>query len=233
MALPYFFADPVNQPEVILDEETSRHIVQVLRMQEGDCFLLTDGKGLQATAEIIHAHKKHCSARVIETAFTPQRVEHVTIAISLVKNMSRFEWFLEKATELGVREIIPLICERTERLKFRYDRMISICRSAMLQSMQTWLPVLQEPREYTDVVDTLVHTRKFIAHCAHDLKSDLRSATFNPPHSVSILIGPEGDFTASEISYAKEHDFLPVSLGNTRLRTETAGIYAAVMLTAR
>src|SRR4030095_11060331 len=144
MALPFFYIqepDPL-QKEIVLDEDTSRHIIQVLRMKEGEKMNLTDGKGNLIIAEIFDAHKKHCMVNVVDSRLTTHHSRKITIAISLLKNTNRFEWFLEKATEIGISEIIPLICERTEKQKFRYDRMKGICISAMLQSQQCWLPEL-------------------------------------------------------------------------------------------
>src|SRR6188768_40717 len=150
MTLPFFYIPDYNssQKEIVLDEDTSRHVVQVLRMKVGEKLNLTDGKGNLITAEVIDAHKKHCSVKIIDSQLTIHDSRKITIAISLLKNTSRFEWFLEKAAEIGVSEIVPLICERTEKQKFRYDRMKGICISAMLQSQQTWLPVLHEPKQF-------------------------------------------------------------------------------------
>ena len=229
MSLPYFFIDTLSAEmrQIDLDEDTSRHITQVLRMQEGEKIKLTDGKGHIAQCDIISAHKKHAAVRITSFETTTKKSPRLTIAISLVKNASRFEWFLEKATELGASEIIPLICERTERQKFRHDRMISICTSAMLQSMQAWLPELHEPIQFHDVVKNVKHQQKMIAHCVKDTKVEYASL-YNPSLSTHIiLIGPEGDFTEKEIASAKECNFVPVSLGSSRLRTETAGIFAA------
>jgi len=232
MALPFFYITDYNssQKEIVLDEDTSRHVVQVLRMKEGEKLNLTDGKGSLITAEVIDAHKKHCSVKIIDSQFTTYTSRKVTIAISLLKNTSRFEWFLEKATEIGVSEIIPLICERTEKQKFRYDRMKGICISAMLQSQQTWLPVLHEPKQFSHLaIGQFDDQQKFIAHCEESgQKKNL--STFQPFNNSTILIGPEGDFSKEEIEFALQKSFIPVSLGETRLRTETAGIVAAVLL---
>ena len=212
---------------VDIDEDTSRHIIQVLRMQEGEKIKLTDGKGHTVQGDIISAHKKHAAVQITSFEIAAKRTTQLTIAISLVKNASRFEWFLEKATELGTSEVIPLICERTERQKFRHDRMMGICRSAMLQSMQAWLPELHEPVHFNDVVKNAKHQQKMIAHCMKDAKVEFASL-YNPSLDTHvILIGPEGDFTEKEIAAAKECSFVPVSLGSTRLRTETAGLFAA------
>lgn len=213
--------------ELDLDEDTSRHVIQVLRMHEGEKVKLTDGKGHSAIAVVAAAHKKHASIKIISFEPAHSRLPRLTIGISLVKNTSRFEWFLEKATELGVYGIIPMLCERTVRDKFRHDRMLGICKSAMLQSMQTWLPVLEEPASFNEVVSLATHQQKMIAHCVKDAKVDF-SSLYNPSLETHIiLIGPEGDFSEQEIAKAKESDFVPVSLGSNRLRTETAGIFAA------
>lgn len=210
-----------------LDEDTSHHIVQVLRMKEGEKIAITDGKGNVASGMIATAHKKHVSIHIISFETTPPITPKLSIAISLVKNSSRFEWFLEKCTELGVTEILPLLCDRTERQKFRHDRMLGICRSAMLQSLQTWLPVLHGPVSFNDVVRGAKEQQKMIAHCVREAKVDF-SSLYNPSlDSHIILIGPEGDFSESEIAVARANNFIPVSLGSTRLRTETAGVFAA------
>ena len=232
MTLPFFYIADFNssQKEIVLDEDTSRHVVQVLRMKEEEKLNLTDGKGNLMTAEVIDAHKKHCSVKIIDTQHTTQDSRKVTIAISLLKNTSRFEWFLEKASEIGISEIIPLICERTEKQKFRYDRMKGICISAMLQSQQTWLPILHEPKQFNHLaIEQFDNQQKFIAHCEESGKKNTLSTIKPLNHSV-ILIGPEGDFSKQEIELALQNNFIPVSLGETRLRSETAGIVAATLL---
>ena len=234
MTLPFFYIAGYNssQKEIVLDEDTSRHVVQVLRMKEGEKLNLTDGKGSLITAEIADAHKKHCSVKIIDSQLTAHDSRKVTIAISLLKNTSRFEWFLEKATEIGISEIIPLICERTEKQKFRLDRMKGICISAMLQSQQCWLPELHEPGKYVEYIKSITdnsEVTKFIAHCEESTgKKNL--STFQLLNHSIILIGPEGDFTKNEIELALQNNFIPVSLGETRLRSETAGMVAATLL---
>jgi 16S rRNA (uracil1498-N3)-methyltransferase len=152
------------------------------------------------------------------------------IAISLIKNRDRFEWFLEKATEIGVTAIIPLICERTEKEKFRFDRMQGICISAMLQSQQVWLPVLHEPIPFKQVIEEAKQEQKFIAHCMPGEKGNLAGLVNKELSSRIILIGPEGDFTREEADLAIQYQFSPVALGETRLRSETAGVVAATIL---
>jgi 16S rRNA (uracil1498-N3)-methyltransferase len=234
MQLPFFYIKEFDhtQKEIELDEDTSKHIVQVLRSKEGEKVNLTDGKGNLLEAEIIEAHKKHCRVNIQHSTFNIQQSKRITIAISLLKNTSRFEWFLEKATEVGISEIIPLICERTEKQKFRHDRMKQICISAMLQSQQTWLPVLHEPLKYIEYIKTNenINSKKLIAHCDEGNKqtiANLQTGTFS---QWQIAIGPEGDFTKEEIELAKQNGFISVSLGNTRLRSETAAVVAATLL---
>lgn len=228
MILPYFFAENLNTKIITLDEGASKHL-NVLRMQKGGQILLTDGKGKKANANVIDDNRKKCLVEIYSSVVEKKKPGKISIAISLLKNTSRFEWFLEKATEIGVSEIIPLLCERTEKEKFRFDRMQQILISAMLQSQQCWLPVLHQPTEFKNII-TQKNDRKFIAHCIDEEKTPLTNEQINQSTSVLILIGPEGDFTEKEIAVAIENIFQPISLGSTRLRTETAGMFAAVVL---
>jgi len=232
MVLPFFYKENLtaSSADVVLDEATSKHVVQVLRMQNGEQLQLTNGKGILFTVEIIDNNRKRCTVKVLETFDIPHSPLHITIAISPVKNNTRFEWFLEKATEIGVTEIIPLVCTRTEKAAFKFDRMKSILVSAMLQSQQCWLPVLHEPTKFNALITSAAHQQKFIAHCIDDAKRNLADLNNESLSSKIILIGPEGDFTPEEIILALQHHFNAVSLGNTRLRTETAGIVAATLL---
>jgi 16S rRNA (uracil1498-N3)-methyltransferase len=215
-----------------LDEDTSKHVVQVLRMKIGEKLLLTDGKGSRAEAEITDDNKKRCIVKLLSVKTEPPKENRIAIAISLVKNASRFEWFLEKAGEMGLTEIIPLICERTEKERFRYERMQQILVSAMLQSQQTHLPQLQQPIEFEKLVNAGSgdYPDKYIAHCLEEEKTSLYSQLENKSSGRIILIGPEGDFSPGEIKMAIEKGYRPVSLGVTRLRTETAGLVAAALL---
>lgn len=235
MALPFFYIESFDaaQQLITLNEETSKHIVQVLRMKVGEQLNLTDGKGNLLTVAISDAHKKHCVVRIQAVSYKPQAARKTTIAVSLVKNASRFEWFLEKATEIGVTEILPLLCERTERQHFRFDRMKGILVSAMLQSQQAWLPVLHEPTKFEHAIrltpssDELL---KLIAHCEETEKNPFSNFQIDQFENCIILIGPEGDFTTTEINTAVAEGYKPVMLGETRLRTETAAVVAATLL---
>jgi 16S rRNA (uracil1498-N3)-methyltransferase len=237
MNLPLFYISDIiaAQKEMELDEDTSKHVVNVLRKKKGDQLHLTDGKGFLLLTAITDDHKKRCRVTVLNEQFIPQTGHKISIAISLLKNASRFEWFLEKATELGITEIIPIICDRTEKQHFRYDRMQNILVSAMLQSQQAWLPVLHQPVGFGQLLkqeDVIDNTQKFIAHCMPGSKQPLAAMVNASLPSQIILIGPEGDFTNEEVSFATQHYFIPVTLGDTRLRTETAGMVAAVLLKA-
>jgi 16S rRNA (uracil1498-N3)-methyltransferase len=228
MTLPYFYEPEISPAATAftLSEETSKHCIKVLRMEKGEQLNITDGKGNLFTATILIEDKKNTEVKIGSTVTSPQQKRKVAIGISLLKNTGRFEWFLEKATEIGVSEIIPLICSRTERQHFRYDRMNAVLIAAMLQSQQSWLPELHEPRSFEQVLVS-AH-QKFIAHCAEEQKKEIKDISIS--ENVLMLIGPEGDFTPDEISSALHSNFQPVSLGQTRLRTETAGVVATTLL---
>lgn len=228
---PFFFEENISVAgELVLSEETSRHAVQVLRMEEGERIMITDGKGRTLTTEITFADKKRTTVKIIQKDFLERPSPQNAIAISLIKNNNRFEWFIEKATEIGISTIIPLICKRSEKAHFKKERIRSILISAMLQSKQSWLPELSEEVSFFDLVNHDDHQQKFIAHCLPEEKKQLKNV-LEPGSSKIILIGPEGDFTPEEIQKALEQNYVPISLGDTRLRTETAGIVAAVLLT--
>ena len=241
MAFPFFYIEAIqnNISSIILNEETSKHVVQVLRMQNGEQLQLTDGKGNLFTAAITDNHKRNCEVKILQITNHQLPTTNNTIAISLVKNAHRFEWFLEKATEIGVTEIIPLICARTEKQHFRHDRMKGIIISAMLQSQQCWLPLLHGPVKLNEVISKAKQEQKFIAHCEDENnKVQLSTLLTNLPLAIGttsklILIGPEGDFTKEEIQFALQNNFTAVALGNTRLRTETAAVVSAALLCTR
>ncbi len=230
--LPLFYSiEPANSNDfMILEEDASKHVVQVLRMKKGDRLQLTDGIGNLYTGEIIHDHKKKVEVRIQEKMYNEPGSKKITIAISILKNAARFEWFLEKATEIGISAIRPLICERTERQHFRADRLQNILISAMLQSHQCWLPALHDPASFTQIVNESSHSQKFIAHCVEQKKTQLADVLDDSLPERIMLIGPEGDFSTNEIALAIQKGFTPVSLGENRLRSETAGVVASAML---
>ena len=230
MPLPFFFEENLPGGETFaMSEETSKHIVQVLRMRENENLIVTNGKGQVLTTRLIKANIKKAEVQVINKSNRPKILPQISIGISPTKNRNRFEWFLEKATEIGVSDIIPIICERTEKSNFRYDRMKNIVVSAMLQSRQAWLPILHQPVRFKEIIENHGYDNKFIAHCIDDEKNPLSSEAILKGDRI-ILIGPEGDFTKEEVAAAVKNDYTAISLGETTLRTETAGIVASVLL---
>lgn len=233
MSIPIFYNADSNSSKkiILLDENTSRHIAQVLRMKTGSSLQLTDGNGNLYNCQISLIHKKNCEVEVLETKFIENKTQKISIAISLLKNANRFEWFIEKATEIGVSEIIPLLCERTEVQKFRFERMKTICISAMLQSQQYYLPLLHEPTKFNKlVVEKNNNCQKLIAYCSETEMQRLTYQQISKSSNQIILIGPEGDFSKNEVELAIQNHFIPVSLGKNRLRTETAAVVAATLL---
>ena len=233
--IPFFYIDETLREgqETVLSEETSKHLSAVLRMKEGEELHLTNGKGYLYTALIQESHKKKTRVKIQSSNYTEKAGPSIIIAIGLIKNSSRFEWFLEKVTEIGIQSIIPLITARTEKQHLRIDRLKNILVSAMLQSQQVWIPEFSEPVSYNKLFQLPAITgcgQKLITHCEEEEKQDLIRMSSIPHQSRVILIGPEGDFNPEEIVLAKSNGFQPVTLGNTRLRTETAGIVAASLL---
>lgn len=230
MNLPYFYEPSVSKQQHNLSEETSKHCVQVLRMKANDTLNLTDGKGNLYKAVIINPDKKNClvSIEEIKTTNSDAHNKNLSVAISILKNPARLEWFIEKAAEIGVRAIFPLICDHTEKENFRHERMKSILIAAMLQSEQTFLTELHQPEKFHDFIDKSFDGLKLIAHCSEGEKIILTN--FKTNQSILILVGPEGDFSSSEVEASLKRNFVAVSLGNTRLRTETAGVVAAALL---
>ena len=230
MDIPFFYAPALQEGlhSLTLPEDASRHILSVLRMEVGEALRLVDGQGLVATARIVGMNRKQCTVELTETYRLKNTRRPVTIAISLLRNADRFEWMLEKVTEIGVAAVIPLRCERTVRQQFRAERMHRIVVSAMLQSQQAWLTRITEPQTVEEVIGTAEQAERYIAHCQPG-NQQLLPAPGSPEQSSLVLIGPEGDFTAAEIAICEAAGFRAVSLGANRLRTETAGVCAAVI----
>lgn len=232
MELPVFYAKDLTsgQDFYTMDEPTSKYCIQVLRNEKGDKVLLADGKGTRYEAVITDDHRKKCVVQISAQTAVPAPAPRLRIAIAFTKNTSRMEWFLEKAVEIGITDIIPLLTQRTEKEKLKAERLENILVSAMLQSKQWYLPVLTEPQPFEKAVATLA-SQKLIAHCLPDEKKHLLD-TMAPGKDTLLLIGPEGDFTPEEINIALEKGCLPVSLGDTRLRTETAGVVGSTLMAA-
>lgn len=232
MQLPIFFEENLSESHdnFELTPETSRHVSQVLRMKPGEKLILTNGEGVEMHVAIVTPDKKKTIVSFQDKRDLLAQDNRDGIAISLLKNETRFEWFIEKATELGIGRIFPLIAERTEKKTFRQDRLRNIMISAMIQSRQYFLPELTSPVSLQDIFHLNDFHQKLIAHCVEEKDRAALNTVLEKNANRLILIGPEGDFTGEEINQCLKQDFLPVSLGPTRLRTETAGIVAAVYL---
>lgn len=226
-ALPLFFHGDslIVNKETPLNEDTARHIGQVLRMRAGDALQLTDGKGNLADAVITQSDKKKCSVTIHKLTHQELPAAALHLAIAFTKNTSRNEWLLEKATELGVRSIIPLQATRTERERIKHERWNNILVSAMMQSQQYHLPVLTEAHTLSDALKHFnTVPQKLVAHCITEHKRTPIATAMKPATETLILIGPEGDFTQEEIHLCEREGCIGISIGNQRLRTETAAM---------
>lgn len=209
-----------------LPEEEAGHCIRVLRLTEGDEILLTDGKGMFYKAAISRAHPKHCEVDILESWQQPALWNfQLHIAVAPTKNMDRMEWFAEKATEIGIDAITCLNCRFSERKEVKPARLEKILVSAMKQSQKATLPVLTGMTDFCTFVTQPFDGRKFIAHCEEGDKKLLKQL-YQPGENALVLIGPEGDFSPEEIELALKNGFLPISLGESRLRTETAALVA-------
>ena len=219
----FFIENP--ESEIILSKEESRHATKVLRKKEGEILNFTDGKGGFYKAEITVSDTKNCRLQIISSEQKPkQHKYHLHIAIAPTKNMDRYEWFLEKATEIGIDEITPIICEHSERKVLKTERCNRILLSAIKQSLKFHLPKLNEAITLKDFLKKDFEGNKYIAHCEDGEKTELRKE--EKVNKTTVLIGPEGDFSPAEIEIALQNQFKAVSLGKSRLRTETAGLVA-------
>lgn len=230
--LPYFYHPTLLKADklITLNEDTTKHCMQVLRMKAGSKLQLTNGLGLKATCTITTEDKRNATVTVKSSVQDVAPAANNTIAISLLKHAARFEWFLEKATELGIRQIIPMECVHTERTTYKQERWQAILVSAMLQSQQTYLPTLTPLLSISEVLMQHRHSVQLIAHCYSMPKHTILNTSHNSNNTI-VLIGPEGDFTPIEVDLAiTQFDYIPISLGSTRLRTETAGMVAATLL---
>ncbi|MGB1283278.1 MAG: 16S rRNA (uracil(1498)-N(3))-methyltransferase [Polaribacter sp.] len=233
MQLFYNSAIFVETTQIIFDKIESRHIIRVLRKKEGDILHITNGKGFLFKAEISIANDKKCMATIISSEEKPKPWNYyLHIAIAPTKNNDRFEWFLEKATEIGIDEITPIICQNSERKVVKLERFDKIIQSAMKQSLKFRLPKLNPPTNFSEFIHQDFKGKVCIAHCEpsdknlRKVEKQLLQAVIHPSEKVTILIGPEGDFSSEEITKAMAKNMVPISLGTSRLRTETAGLVA-------
>ena len=216
--------------EIRFSKEESRHVVKVLRKSIGDTLHITNGYGWLFSAEITLAELKNCIAKITSSELQPKRNYKLHLAVAPKKMNDRYEWFLEKATEIGIDTITPIICDNSERKVIKEDRYEKILQSAMKQSLHCYLPKLNQAISFKDLVAQDFNGQKFIAHCEETNKKSLQQS-LEKDQNITILIGPEGDFSTKEIALAIEQNFNPVTLGNTRLRTETAAIVACHSVT--
>ena len=215
-----------NDKEVRFSREESKHIVKVLRKKEGDSLHLTNGKGWIFETEITLADQNNCSAKIISSEKELPPPYYLHLAVAPTKMNDRYEWFLEKATEIGIQEITPVICDHSERKVVKTERFQRVIQSALKQSLHSRMPILNEPVNLSEFLQQEISGEKFIAHCEEDKPRKLLSGSVKKGLSTTVLIGPEGDFSPEEIKKATAAGWLPVSLGNSRLRTETAAIVA-------
>ncbi|MDT0687324.1 16S rRNA (uracil(1498)-N(3))-methyltransferase [Autumnicola psychrophila] len=211
--------------QVIFPKDESKHIAKVLRKKEGDVLEVTNGKGFLFTVELIQTGNQ-ALAKVLEVKTEESAPYYLHMAVAPTKMNDRFEWFLEKATEIGVHEITPIICDHSERKVVKLNRFERVLQSAMKQSLHFRIPKLNEPLTFSEFLSAHTEGDRFIAHCEDDKERYLLKNSIKPKSKSVMLIGPEGDFSSEEIEKALEQNWQPVSLGDSRLRTETAAIVA-------
>ncbi|MBL8001839.1 MAG: 16S rRNA (uracil(1498)-N(3))-methyltransferase [Flavobacteriales bacterium] len=224
-----FLVPDLTHDAVALPEEEAHHAVHVLRVKAGERVVLVDGKGTVADAEIVGADKKGCTAHVHERRFiAAERKARIHLAVAPTKQIDRFEWFLEKAVEVGVDRVTPLMTARTERTRLRTDRLLRVAVSAMKQSQRAWLPVIDEPTDLHVLLQRPLPAQRYFGWCEGTPRSFM--ACYAPSGDCLVLIGPEGDFTHAEAAQLTAGGFAPVGLGEARLRTETAALAACTWM---
>jgi 16S rRNA (uracil1498-N3)-methyltransferase len=221
-----FYTPDIKSDIFELNEEESKHCIKVLRLEAGTMLHLVDGIGGFYDAIIEDPHPKRTKLKILKKIEEfAKRNHYLHIAIAPTKNIERIEWFLEKATEIGIDEITPIICDRSERKEVKTERLNKVISSAVKQSIKAYHPKLNEAIRFNDLIAKNTNTQKFIAHCMDSGKVTLKEQLIANGNYL-IIIGPEGDFTLQEIETALKHDFSPISLGESRLRTETAALEA-------
>jgi 16S rRNA (uracil1498-N3)-methyltransferase len=225
-----FYSPDIDENDFSFIEEESRHAIKVLRLKERDLVIVVDGKGGFYKAEIIRADAKKCNLKILSSQKEyGKRNFYIHIAIAPTKNIDRIEWFVEKSVELGIDKISFIQCERSERKNINIERVSKIAVSAMKQSLKAYLPEITELLSFKDFIKSVPENQKYIAHLESGEKKELYK-TAEKNEKYCVLIGPEGDFSPNEIKVAFEKGFIPVNLGTSRLRTETAGVSACHIL---
>lgn len=229
-----FYAPDIAPPLYMLSEEESKHCVRVLRMGCGDTLYITDGRGNLFCCRITDDNPKRCAVEVVSTQTEFEKLSYsLTMGVAPTKNSDRYEWFLEKATEIGVGCVIPLETDHSERRVFKPERGEKVITAALKQSLKAYRPVLQPLTSFREAVTGAGEGRKFIAHCGAAHSSTGKSylpSTLNPGEAVTVFVGPEGDFSPEEVAFALANGFEEITIGQQRLRTETAAIAAVVMV---
>lgn len=222
-----FYNPNINEStdDFSFDKEESKHIVKVLRKSIGDTLHITNGRGWLFIAEVKIPNIKKCTVTIISKSLQPKRNYSLHLAVAPTKMNDRYEWFLEKATEIGIDSITPIICDHSERKLIKKERFEKILQSATKQSLNCYMPQLNDPALFNNFINQDFSGDLFIAHCEETDRKSLKQK-LKPKTDITILIGPEGDFSVKEIETAIENNFIPVNLGETRLRTETAAIVA-------
>ena len=227
-----FYAPEISLPRYTLSEEESKHCIRVLRMTVGDELHLTDGKGNMHRCKVVNDNVKRCEVEVVETTPEYERMEYgLVMAVAPTKIIDRFEWFLEKATEIGVSEVYPIECDHSERRQIKHDREEKVITAAVKQSLKAYHPVLHDMTSVRDVIAMDFDGDKFIAHCDKEIGERVYLGNLvKKGANTLILIGPEGDFSKEEINFAAQNGFKAISLGRERLRTETAAVVATTVV---
>ena len=227
-----FYAPEISLPRYTLPEEESKHCVRVLRMTVGDELHLTDGKGNMYRCKVVSDNVKRCEVEVVETCPEYERMSYgLTMCVAPTKNIDRFEWFLEKATEIGISEVYPLECDHSERRQIKLEREEKVITAAVKQSLKAYHPVLHDLTSVRDIIAMDFEGEKYIAHCDSSFgERPYLGNLVKKGANTLILIGPEGDFSKEEINFALQNGFKAISLGRERLRTETAAVVATTVV---
>jgi len=221
----FYTPEIADKNSFTLNESESKHAIRVLRLTIGDAIQLIDGKGNFYEAIIVDDNPKKCEVQLVKINKEVITKPNLHIAIAPTKNNERLEWLIEKCTEIGITEITPIICEQSERKHLKTERLYKTAVAAMKQSLKATLPKINELRNYNDLITTSFTGKKLIAHCYQQNQKHLKDCCIKG-ENVLILIGPEGDFSLQEVALAIDNGFEPITLGTSRLRTETAGIVA-------
>ncbi len=222
-----YFAPNIADTLLLPDDE-ARHCLRVLRTPVGGCISVVDGKGNRYTCHVCSSDPRKASVEIVAVEnVLPTWRSHLTVAVAPTKNVDRIEWLVEKLTEMGVDRIVPLLCRHSERKNINTDRLYRIAVAAMKQSLKASLPVIDELTHIADFIGECNDSQKFVAYCADNVDRKILARELAPGTATALMIGPEGDFSTEEIGMALSAGFMPVSLGESRLRTETAAMAAA------